>query len=68
MAMLYRGHQWLNTNTGKAAYGIQAKKEGERGWEHLALFAPGKLPTTVLIFSSKRSRDAVLKALKDQVL
>lgn len=55
--MKYRAHTWLNTDTQKPEYGIQAKSPKHGRWMHCL---SGLKP---LIFTSRQDRDAKLQEL-----
>lgn len=54
----FRAHDWINLNTLKPIYSIQARV-GRNGWAHL--HADG-IP---MFYDQKADRDAKLKELKD---
>lgn len=53
----YRPHEWINVNTLKPVYSIQARV-GKRGWMNVS---EGNKP---LFFDTAEQRDAKLKELK----
>jgi hypothetical protein len=54
--MEYRAHEWINVNTMKPVFSIQAKV-GKRGWAHV--HENGK----PMFFDNKEERDTKLKEL-----
>lgn len=56
MAEKYRAHEWINTNTLKPIYSIQARV-GKNGWAHLH---EGGKP---MFYDTAKERDAVLAEL-----
>jgi hypothetical protein len=55
----FRPHQWINTNTLKTIYSIQARV-GRTGWAHV--YEGGK----PMFFDAEADRDAKLKEMNDE--